>query len=508
MSERSSGRPGPGENAEGAEVLSESGSSRHSDPLLEDMWIDLEAFIDMPGLPGHMSGGSSQEESDLEMMDGNLGGYPFLHPSHSVTGFPSSSSSGQHAQYHHQEHQQKQHDQNYQHRASNSSSSHRGAGGQGARGHTGATSSLVRADWNNGPEHDFFHYEPSSHDPQNYQQTRTNDSIHSYQQQPPMNTRHDQQYSLENRQLSSLSQQRRPLDQGGGGQGQIKNGNRRSGAVEGPMVVEEASFRPRAPYRPPSKQVTAIVPFQSAAPPTRPDSFQISASHHSMAAPTHTSKKTESSSQATSSSRAGVKGGKMSVIKGSGGGGVASSKKPAKHRTPAAASASIHAPRDEDDDDDDDDDDDEDISMSSKSGSKRQKQSGSPSANTEGGSSGGGRGTIRVKNREHAKNTRMRKKNFIDQLREQVEFLSDERDRIDRERRAALQAMADRFLVRKQVVQMMLLFRGEGESNFDRWRTLLDESFVMHLPITPYRSFSPSEVSKKKIQFFSTPRFD
>lgn len=48
--------------------------------------------------------------------------------------------------------------------------------------------------------------------------------------------------------------------------------------------------------------------------------------------------------------------------------------------------------------------------------------------------------------------------------------------------------------VRKKVLQTMLQFRAQGEMDINLWRTILDESFIMTLPITPYRSFPPLEV--------------
>lgn len=48
--------------------------------------------------------------------------------------------------------------------------------------------------------------------------------------------------------------------------------------------------------------------------------------------------------------------------------------------------------------------------------------------------------------------------------------------------------------VRKQVLQTMLFYRSSAETSSQRWRTILDDYFHMVLPITPYRSFPPSEV--------------
>jgi hypothetical protein len=123
---------------------------------------------------------------------------------------------------------------------------------------------------------------------------------------------------------------------------------------------------------------------------------------------------------------------------------------------------------DEDEDDDDDDDDEED-------GSVAQLK-------------------IRAKNREHAKNTRIRKKNYIETLKEHVRLLSEEREQIDRDRRVALSRVAEQTAVRKSVLQTFFRYRASAEMSRSKWATILDESVSLILPLTPYRSFPPSEV--------------
>ena len=49
----------------------------------------------------------------------------------------------------------------------------------------------------------------------------------------------------------------------------------------------------------------------------------------------------------------------------------------------------------------------------------------------------------REKNREHAKNTRMRKKNYIESLKENIKQLTDEREQSDLKRKASLSKLAD-----------------------------------------------------------------
>ena len=62
----------------------------------------------------------------------------------------------------------------------------------------------------------------------------------------------------------------------------------------------------------------------------------------------------------------------------------------------------------------------------------------------------------KAKNREHAKNTRQRKKHYIEALKETVKILSDERERIDRERRIALSRLAEQVTI---ILSNIILYR-------------------------------------------------
>jgi hypothetical protein len=101
---------------------------------------------------------------------------------------------------------------------------------------------------------------------------------------------------------------------------------------------------------------------------------------------------------------------------------------------------------------------------------------------------------IRAKNREHAKNTRIRKKNYIETLKDHVRQLAEEREKLDRDRRVALTRIAEQTIVRKQVLQTFFRYRATAEMSRAKWATILDESVCIVLPVTPYRSFPPSEV--------------
>lgn len=102
--------------------------------------------------------------------------------------------------------------------------------------------------------------------------------------------------------------------------------------------------------------------------------------------------------------------------------------------------------------------------------------------------------TAKEKNREHAKNTRIRKKNYVESLKESIRTLTEEREKIDRDRKIAVSRLTEQASVRKKVLQEAMQNRCQGMLDRTVWRTLLEDSIELVLPITPYRSFPPGEV--------------
>mmetsp|Transcript_31080 Transcript_31080/g.51952 ORF Transcript_31080/g.51952 Transcript_31080/m.51952 type:complete len:1213 (+) Transcript_31080:220-3858(+) len=101
---------------------------------------------------------------------------------------------------------------------------------------------------------------------------------------------------------------------------------------------------------------------------------------------------------------------------------------------------------------------------------------------------------LKAKNREHAKNTRMRKKNYIEALKDDIKFLTQDREKRDRERKMQLSQLAEQVQTRKKVLQSMFDYRTQGELSYEKWAAILEEEFSLVLPVTPYRSFPPHEV--------------
>ena len=128
--------------------------------------------------------------------------------------------------------------------------------------------------------------------------------------------------------------------------------------------------------------------------------------------------------------------------------------------------------------------------------------------------------SVRAKNREHAKNTRMRKKNYIETLKENIKNISTTRDARDRERKTAITRLADQVheryifqtlyhhfsppslqplpseqtLTRKKNISTFFNYRASIETSTEAWNTVLESDFTCVMPVTPYRSYPPYQV--------------
>jgi len=93
----------------------------------------------------------------------------------------------------------------------------------------------------------------------------------------------------------------------------------------------------------------------------------------------------------------------------------------------------------------------------------------------------------RDRNREHARNTRLRKKAYVEELKRSLAELVSQRDASELQKRQAAQREAEQREVRFRVIKEFLKLRGTNERNRDRWAAILDTTFVLRLPNTQYR---------------------
>ena len=107
----------------------------------------------------------------------------------------------------------------------------------------------------------------------------------------------------------------------------------------------------------------------------------------------------------------------------------------------------------------------------------------------------------RDRNREHARNTRLRKKAYLEKLKATVDELCKERDTLVSERAGAANLLVEMHNTRTEVLMSFFALRSTNEKRRKLWSSILDEScFYCVMPVTPYRSFPASEVQVSKCQ--------
>lgn len=99
----------------------------------------------------------------------------------------------------------------------------------------------------------------------------------------------------------------------------------------------------------------------------------------------------------------------------------------------------------------------------------------------------------RDRNREHARNTRLRKKAYVEELKRTLTALVAQRDTTELEKRYAAQRELEQREVRFRVLEEFLKLRGRNELNYARWAAILEDSFSMTLPNTDYREMAANE---------------
>jgi hypothetical protein len=93
----------------------------------------------------------------------------------------------------------------------------------------------------------------------------------------------------------------------------------------------------------------------------------------------------------------------------------------------------------------------------------------------------------RDRNREHARNTRLRKKAYVEELKRVLTELVSQRDAAEADKRHSAQRELEQREVRFRVMEEFLKLRGRNESSFARWAAILVDGFTLTLPVTDFR---------------------
>jgi hypothetical protein len=101
----------------------------------------------------------------------------------------------------------------------------------------------------------------------------------------------------------------------------------------------------------------------------------------------------------------------------------------------------------------------------------------------------------RDRNREHARNTRLRKKAYVDELKRTLIEIVNERDASETLKKQRMQHELEQREVRFRVSEEFLKLRGRNDPNFARWSAILEDEFILTLPLTRYRGMVQNDTS-------------
>mmetsp|Transcript_4762 Transcript_4762/g.19064 ORF Transcript_4762/g.19064 Transcript_4762/m.19064 type:complete len:621 (-) Transcript_4762:294-2156(-) len=101
----------------------------------------------------------------------------------------------------------------------------------------------------------------------------------------------------------------------------------------------------------------------------------------------------------------------------------------------------------------------------------------------------------RDRNREHARNTRLRKKAFVEELKRTVQDLVAKREREVRQRRMLAARSREQHEVQLKVLSTFLNYRGLYVLDRRKWSAIMNPNFTMVLPLTRYRVFDEDQVT-------------
>eukprot|EP00611_Tribonema_gayanum_P020354 TRINITY_DN3697_c0_g1_i1.p2 TRINITY_DN3697_c0_g1~~TRINITY_DN3697_c0_g1_i1.p2 ORF type:complete len:399 (-),score=158.01 TRINITY_DN3697_c0_g1_i1:527-1723(-) len=100
----------------------------------------------------------------------------------------------------------------------------------------------------------------------------------------------------------------------------------------------------------------------------------------------------------------------------------------------------------------------------------------------------------RERNRMHARNTRARKKAYADELTAKLAALTKEKEEHEKAEAEASKARTVQQSAWAATLRQAMDLRAAGCLDEAQWSKILAEDFKMTMPVTPYRSFSPSDV--------------
>lgn len=106
----------------------------------------------------------------------------------------------------------------------------------------------------------------------------------------------------------------------------------------------------------------------------------------------------------------------------------------------------------------------------------------------------------RDRNREHARNTRLRKKAYVEELKKTLTELVAQRDAAELERRHEAQRDLEVREVRFRVMEEFLKLRSQGDNPnlLTRWSAIMEDGFTLTIPRTDYRPIVAGQTTMRR----------
>lgn len=99
----------------------------------------------------------------------------------------------------------------------------------------------------------------------------------------------------------------------------------------------------------------------------------------------------------------------------------------------------------------------------------------------------------RDRNREHARNTRLRKKAYVEEIKRTLNELVEQRDTAEAEKRKEAQHEMEQREVRFLVIEEFLKMKGRSEAVATVWATILEDEFELTLPCMEFYNMANGE---------------
>ena len=106
----------------------------------------------------------------------------------------------------------------------------------------------------------------------------------------------------------------------------------------------------------------------------------------------------------------------------------------------------------------------------------------------------------RDRNREHARNTRLRKKAYVEELKKTLTELVAQRDAAELDRRHEAQRDLEVREVRFRVMEEFLKLRSQGDNPnlLTRWSAIMEDGFTLTIPRTDYRPIVAGQTTMRR----------